>query len=252
MLQFQLALAAFSRGWGYTNGSSTATLSEEWMQHSRRFSLLVGVIGFVALIKLAPTFAAEPAPSTPGPVAGIDTMPVAASIGDTAPDFTLTDTDGVSWHLADLTAAGKVVVLEWFSPTCPTCEAYYEQGEDGSASMMEEIIASVAGDDLVWLAVNSAAPDQGGDPAENAQTKLDWHVGPSILLDPTGNAGHSFGAQTTPTICIISAKGKLVYRGAPDDDGVGEDFPGINFVARAVTQLRTGEPVSIKETRSFG
>src|SRR5437016_2914196 len=86
----------------------------------------------------APAPAPTPAP-TPAPA------PAAAPLmpGQPAPDFTLTDTDGKSWHLADLTAAGKTVVLEWFSPTCPVCKAYYEQPADGSASRMEKIIASV-------------------------------------------------------------------------------------------------------------
>ena len=42
----------------------------------------------------------------------------AVKVGDTAPDFTLTDLDGNKHTLSDYTNDGKIVVLEWFSPSC--------------------------------------------------------------------------------------------------------------------------------------
>jgi hypothetical protein len=173
--------------------------------------------------------------------------------GQAAPDFTLTDTGGKTWHLADLTASGKTVVLEWFSPICPVCEAYYKPGDNGEPSRMEQIQTSLAGDDLVWLDINSGAPGQGGgDLGLNQQTRMDWHVAAPVLLDPTGATGHAFGAERTPTICIVSPKGTLVYRGAPEDDPLGDDMPGINFVARALKQVRAKQPVTIRETLTYG
>ena len=40
-----------------------------------------------------------------------------------APDFTLTDTNGLKHSLSDY--KGKFVVLEWFNPDCPFVKKHY-------------------------------------------------------------------------------------------------------------------------------
>ncbi|MEI2642156.1 MAG: redoxin domain-containing protein, partial [Candidatus Nanopelagicales bacterium] len=48
----------------------------------------------------------------------------AAAVGQPAPDFTLTDTDGKTVTLADF--KGKHVVLEWTNPGCPFVRKHYD------------------------------------------------------------------------------------------------------------------------------
>ena len=48
--------------------------------------------------------------------------------GAVAPDFTATDINGQSWHLYDILASGKIVVLEISATWCPPCWAYHNSG----------------------------------------------------------------------------------------------------------------------------
>jgi peroxiredoxin len=198
------------------------------------------------VLALAPSAQAAPASPLTHPV------DYPASLGDSVPDFTLTDTAGKVHHLADYQQQGKIVVLEWFCPACSACEEYYAPAA-GGLSRMEQIIASVAGPDTIWLSINSTAPAAaGGSPGDNAQAHAEWNMSAPLLLDPTGAVGHAFGADYTPTVYVIDRDGTLVYTGAPDDSGVGPAFPAVNFVGRAVAQLRAGQDVTVFLTEPFG
>jgi hypothetical protein len=50
----------------------------------------------------------------------------AARVGDTAPDFVATDSNGQSHPLADY--RGKFVVLEWHNNGCPYTQKHYQSG----------------------------------------------------------------------------------------------------------------------------
>src|SRR5882757_3680854 len=50
----------------------------------------------------------------------------AATVGQAAPEITLTDVDGKTVHLSDF--KGKHVVLEWNNPACPFVKKHYESG----------------------------------------------------------------------------------------------------------------------------
>src|ERR1700682_4493679 len=51
------------------------------------------------------------------------TSALAAAAGQTAPDFTLTDTHGKAVRLSDCRC--KYVVLEWTNPDCPFVQRHY-------------------------------------------------------------------------------------------------------------------------------
>jgi thiol-disulfide isomerase/thioredoxin len=48
--------------------------------------------------------------------------------GSTAPDFTLTDIDGNTFHLYEYLDQGKTVYIDFFAAHCPSCWAYHNQG----------------------------------------------------------------------------------------------------------------------------
>jgi peroxiredoxin len=195
--------------------------------------------------------AAPAVPGTASPLVPAVTLPV--QVGQAAADFALPDTDGQTHRLSEYLAEGKTVVLEWFSPACSACVAYYTPPADGTPSAMEQIIASVAGDDVVWLAVNSSGADKpGGGVEANAKARTDWHMTAPVLLDASGAVGKAYGAKRTPTVYIITPDGKLRYKGSPDDPDVTPELPGINYALRAITQIRLKQPVTIFETMPFG
>src|ERR1700759_1923135 len=78
----------------------------------------------------------------------------AAAIGQPAPDFTLTDSNGASHSLADY--KGKIVVLEWNNPECPFVKKHYSSGNIPKQQME----ATTNG--VVWLVINSAAAGKQG------------------------------------------------------------------------------------------
>lgn len=173
-----------------------------------------------------------------------------AEVGKPAPDFTLTDTDGKSFHLADF--KGKTVVLEWFNPDCPFVRASHTKGSlKGYAN--EKVKQGV-----VWLAINSsAAGKQGHEPEVNTTRKKEWGLNHPILLDGNGEVGHAYGATNTPNMFVIDSKGTLVYSGAIDNspDGEGESPTSgklVNYVEQSLTELAANKPVSVASTKAYG
>lgn len=168
----------------------------------------------------------------------------AATIGQPAPDFTLTDTDGKSHKLSDL--KGQIVVLEWFNPGCPVVKTHY------TANTMKDTMESFKGQKVTWLAINSGAAGKEGAGLEaNKTAKADWKMAYPVLLDESGTVGKAFGAKTTPHMFVIDAKGALVYAGAIDDGS--PSAPGkTNYVKQAVGELLKGETVSTSSTKPYG
>jgi peroxiredoxin len=202
----------------------------------------------------APKPAGPVAPETPQRAAEAPS-PVAAgaapaAVGSQAPDFTLPDIDGKPVHLADF--RGKVVVLEWFNPECPFVKAAHTKGSLVGAADRH------TSEGAVWLAVNSGAPGKQGAGAEKSREgKERFGMKSPILVDETGAVGKIYGAERTPHMFVIDARGVLVYRGAIDNspDGVGEsptDGKLVKYVEEAVHALLGGKPVAVAETKAYG
>jgi len=173
--------------------------------------------------------------------------PQSAKVGEAAPDFTLKDTAGKEIHLADLTKAGKIVVLEWFNPDCPVSQAYHTKD-----MVMRKLSEELAAKGVVWLAVNSGAPGNQGAGLERNQKALEeFSIGYPVLLDESGKVGRLYGAKTTPHMYVIGKDGKLQYAGAIDDSS-GKGEAKTNYVRDAVGSLLAGKDVAVKESKSFG
>jgi peroxiredoxin len=169
--------------------------------------------------------------------------------GDMAPDFTLKDTAGHTYKLADYVTQGKVVVLEWFNPDCPYVKKYHEGSTNGS---LREASAYAAQQGYVWLAINSGAPGKQGYGLErNAQAIKDYGINYPVLLDESGKVGLSYAAQNTPQIFIVK-DGKVVYNGGVDDTKTAEQQPGKKFLLAALKDLAAGKPVAEPSTMHPG
>jgi peroxiredoxin len=220
------------------------------------FTLLAAgaAVGIFAGSTLAQTGAApaakpvtvQPSTSKPAPAqpASPKATPAAPKIGDAAPDFTLKDTEGKEHKLSDLTAAGKIVVLEWFNPECPVSRGFHE-----SSTIMADTAKEFKDKNVVWLAINSGAAGKEGSGVErNAQARTDWKIEYPVLLDEPGTVGRAYGAKTTPHMFIIGADGKLAYKG----DIADRSTPPTNYVEQALTQIIAKETVTTPETKSNG
>jgi len=181
------------------------------------------------------------------------TVPASADalkIGQPAPVFTGTDSNGHAVSLADL--KGKTVVLEWTNDGCPYVGKWYGSGA------MQQMQQDAARLGVVWLTVASSAPGEQGnvDAAQaNADTaKRNAHPA-HVLLDPQGVIGHLYGAQTTPHIFVIRPDGTLAYMGGADSIASTrvEDLKKAEPYAReAIEAVAAGKPAPHPLTRPYG
>jgi peroxiredoxin len=206
-----------------------------------------------------PPAAPPQAPPAEKPLAHPEPAAVTASaeLGKPAPDFTLTDTEGKAVSLSAL--RGKTVVLEWFNPDCPFVKYAHSEGE------LKTMASKVMGDSLVWLSINSGAPGKQGHGVErNRAAKTEYGITNTILLDEAGSVGRTYGAEKTPHLFVIDAKGALIYRGAVDNAPIGKVDPErarlpsskeqelVNYVSAALEDMQGARALRIAETPAYG
>ncbi len=173
-----------------------------------------------------------------------------AVVGQPAPDFSLVDTQGKQHALSDY--AGKTVVLEWVNHDCPFVKKHY------LSHNMQNLQQVAKEGGVVWLSIGSSAPGKQGHYAPDVWNQLTQERGATptaVLLDPDGQVGQTYGAQTTPHMYVINADGVLAYQGAIDDtpstdpEDVAE---AENYVRKALSELASGSPVSTSSTKAYG
>jgi peroxiredoxin len=174
----------------------------------------------------------------------------AVTVGEPAPDFTLPDTAGNTHSLSEF--QGKFVVLEWVNHDCPFVRKHYDSAN--MQSLQKEFTAQ----DVVWLSINSSAPGKQGhfDAAQWERLTAEKGAAPTaVLLDPAGEVGKLYGAQTTPHMYVIDPGGNLVYQGAIDDRPSPDkaDIPGSNnYVRAALSEAMAGQAVTHPTSKAYG
>jgi hypothetical protein len=174
----------------------------------------------------------------------------AAKVGDAAPEFTATASNGKTVRLAD--HRGKFVVLEWHNNGCPYVGKHYNSGN------MQRLQKQWTSQGVVWLTVLSSAPGKQGyvTASEENDYLTKEHAAPTAaLLDPTGEIGHLYDAKTSPQMVVINPQGVVIYSGAIDDKPTTDlqDVQGAtNYVSLALEQAMAGKPVQTAATRPYG
>jgi AhpC/TSA family len=173
-----------------------------------------------------------------------------AMIGQPAPGFTSTDTEGKPVKLADY--KGKHVVLEWVNPGCPYVQKHYNSGN------MPATQKDARARDVVWLAVNSTAVDAYDyrKPADlTAWLKAKGATPTATLMDVDGKVGRAYGARTTPHMYLIDPQGKLIYAGAIDSiasANASDIKSATNYVKQALDEALAGRPLSKPTSQAYG
>jgi alkyl hydroperoxide reductase subunit AhpC len=174
----------------------------------------------------------------------------AAKIGEAAPDFTATASNGKTIHLADY--RGKYVVLEWHNNGCPYVGKHYRSGN------MQRLQKEWTGKGVIWLTILSSAPGKQGyvTASEENDYLTKMQAAPTAaLLDPTGEIGHLYDAKTSPQMVVINPEGILIYSGAIDDKPTTDlqDVPtATNYVNLALEESMAGKTVQTSTTRPYG
>ena len=175
--------------------------------------------------------------------------PAAAEIGKPAPAFTMKDTDGKTHSLSDF--KGKIVVLEWFCPTCP-----YSGGK-GRRSIHDNGAVKALGKDLkkvdpdvVYLLVDSSTAKMRVTPEElskkDADLKDSLGITAPILIDGDTSVAKAYGAKSTPHMFVIDADGVLRYQGAFSDQ------KKTNYVLNSVKAIKDGSTVEPTYVKQWG
>ena len=173
----------------------------------------------------------------------------APKVGEPAPAFSATDSNGKTVQLSDY--RGKFVVLEWSNAECPFVKKHY--AGNMQALQKEETAKGVA-----WLTVISSAPGKQGHvdgKQANALTQERGAAPTAVLLDPSGKIGHAYDAKTTPHMFVIDPKGTLVYMGGIDSiaSADAEDIPKAKpYVKLALAEALAGKPVTESVTKPYG
>ena len=174
----------------------------------------------------------------------------AATIGQPAPNFTLTDSNGAAHSLADY--KGKIVVLEWNNPECPFVKKHYSSGNIPK----QQTEATANG--VVWLVINSAAVGKQGHLDGTAANGFvaQYHGKPTAyLFDTDGKVGHLYGAKTTPHLFVVDEKGVLRYNGgidsiaSTDKDDLAK---ATQFVPQAIGEIKSGKAVTVSTSEPYG
>lgn len=173
---------------------------------------------------------------------GMAAAPSVIAVGKPAPDFTLMDQDGKEHKLS--AQKGKIVVLEWTSPSCPYVKRHYDGKKD---TMINS--AKMGGEDVVWMAVDSSHFVKAD---ESKKWKDEKKLAYPILLDADGAVAKSFNATNTPQMFVIDKEGVLQYKGAIDDDAAGNKKAPLNYVTAAITALKEGKKIAVPETKPYG
>jgi peroxiredoxin len=174
----------------------------------------------------------------------------AAVVGEPAPAFTLTDTNGRTRSLHAL--EGSTVVLEWWNYECPFVGKHYGSGN------MQKLQKEWTAKGVVWLTISSSAPGKQGyvDAAKaNAWMKDKGAAPTAVLLDHDGKVGRAYGAKTTPHMFVIDPKGTVVYAGGIDDKPSTDQADiatAKNFVSAALAEVMAGRPVTMAVSQPYG
>jgi len=174
----------------------------------------------------------------------------AAKVGESAPDFQATASNGQVYKLSQY--RGQFVVLEWHNNGCPYTRKHYESGN------MQGLQRDWTRKGVVWFTVISSAPGQQG--YVTAQQENDYlkqtKASPSAaLLDPQGDVGRLYSAKTTPHMFVINPQGVLVYDGAIDNKATTDQADistAKNYVSQALEEAMGNKSVSIPTTRPYG
>ncbi len=174
----------------------------------------------------------------------------AATVGQSAPDFTALDTQGKPVKLSDF--KGKHVVLEWTNPGCPFVVKHY--GSGNMQALQKEFTAK----GVVWLAINSTETGNNDyrKPADLAAWVAQQKATPTAtLMDEKGTVGKAYAARTTPHMYIVDPKGTLVYAGGIDSvpSANPKDIAtATNYVRQGLNEALAGKPISAATTKPYG
>ncbi len=172
----------------------------------------------------------------------------APRLGEEVPDFEAVSTHGETVKLSDIEG---LVVLEWTNDGCPFVQKHYDSGN------MQATQKTLTEGGAKWITIISSAPGKQGyvDADEANSIASDHGAMPDYtILDPTGEIGKLYKAQTTPHMFVID-DGILEYAGAIDSIPSGNPADierAENYVLSAFADISAGKEVQTASSKPYG
>lgn len=167
-------------------------------------------------------------------------------IGDTMPTPTqkMKSVDGKQYDLPSMMKSNKPTLVIFTCNHCP----YVKKWDKRMADVGNEFHGKIN-----VIAINSNDPEY--NPLDNFEgmkkraKKLSLKY--PYVVDATSNVAREFGAEKTPEIFLFDKAGKLVYKGAPDDnyDAKKAKTP---WLKNAITNLLANKKIDPAVTKAIG
>jgi AhpC/TSA family len=165
------------------------------------------------------------------------------AIGETAPLFTLPDTQGRDVSFPD---RGGPNVVVFTCNHCPYALAWHDR--------LLAVASDYAQRGVLTVLINPNDADRyPRDSFQAMQERVD-REGPwpaPYLRDESQEVARAYDAKTTPDVFVFDGDGALVYRGAPDADHM-DDAQNAAWLRHALDAVLDGREVPESETTPVG
>lgn len=177
------------------------------------------------------------------PTDGIHSLEIGSNIPSA--DKKMADVKGKMQSIQD--AMGKNGVLVMFS--CNTCPYVIK-----TQTRTKELISISKKNKIGMIIINSNEAKRDADDSMEAMKKYAKAQGYtcSYVLDENSAMADAFGATRTPEVFLFDKTGKLVYKGAIDDNHSEPKNVSDKFLQKAITAVANGQKVNPESTKSVG
>jgi len=172
-------------------------------------------------------------------------MSFTLELGATAPDFSVTGTDGKNYSLADFESASTLVVFF----TCNHCPFVV-----GSDEVTRATAEKFQDKGVAFIGINSNSEKTNPtDDFDQMVSRMKEHNFPWVYArDASQEVAQAYGALRTPHFYVFDADRKLVYCGRGVDQPRDTSKMQVNDLEKALAEVTAGQSVSVPLTNPIG
>jgi peroxiredoxin len=161
------------------------------------------------------------------------------NIGATVENFSLSDTEGKTRSLKDLSGKNGAVVV-FLSAQCPVVRGY--------VARINQLAADYQAKGINFIGINSNASE---DLAWVRSNITEYGYKFPILIDKGNVLADKLDAQSTPEVYFIDPAGTLLYHGAIDNDKSGKNITE-SYLKTAFDSTLSGKKIERTTAKAFG
>lgn len=160
------------------------------------------------------------------------------SVGSTADNFSLPDTNGKTQSLNDMKGPNGAVLI-FVSAQCPVVRGYNER--------LNALAADYRAKGITVIGINSNVTET----LAQIKTHADATYKFPVLIDTGSVIANKLGATVTPEAYYVDARNVLLYHGAVDNDRSGANVTE-QFLRAAFDASLAGKKITRTSANAFG